>query len=69
MVLLECPDLPNPGVWKLKIQHALMSAQDKGDEKLQITQQIQDYMDNKVRQLDLDLKNLGKFKKQRGRNG
>ncbi|CAG7668707.1 unnamed protein product [Allacma fusca] len=58
-VLLDCPDVPNPGVSKLKIQHALMSAQDKGDEKLQITQQIQDYMDNKVRQLDLDLKNLG----------
>jgi len=43
--------------WRL--QQLLISAQEIGDDKLQIAQQIQDYVDNKARQLDLDKKNLG----------
>lgn len=42
----------------LRIQQALIAAQEVGDEKLQIVQQIQDLIDNKARQLDLDYRNL-----------
>lgn len=44
----------------LRVQQALISAQEIGDEKLQIVQQIQDLIENKSRQLDLDYRNLGK---------
>lgn len=43
----------------LRIQQALIAAQEVGDEKLQIVQQINDLIENKARQLDLDFKNLG----------
>ncbi|KAK0164750.1 hypothetical protein PV328_003333 [Microctonus aethiopoides] len=42
----------------LRVQQALISAQEIGDEKLQIVQQIQDLIENKARQLDLDYRNL-----------
>lgn len=45
----------------LRVQQALISAQEIGDEKLQIVQQIQDLIENKARQLDLDYRNLGKL--------
>lgn len=43
----------------LKVQQALIAAQEIGDEKLQIVQQVQDHIENKSRQLDLDYRNLG----------
>lgn len=43
-----------------KIQQALIASQEIGDEKLQIVQLIQDLIENKTRQLDLDYRNLGK---------
>lgn len=43
----------------LRIQQALIAAQEIGDEKLQIVQQVQDLIENKSRQLDLDYRNLG----------
>lgn len=42
-----------------RAQQSLISAQEIGDEKLQIVQQIQDLIENKSRQLDLDYRNLG----------
>lgn len=42
-----------------RIQQGLISAQELGDEKLQIVQQLQDLIDHKTRQLDQDFKNLG----------
>ncbi|XP_047003067.1 inhibitor of growth protein 1 [Schistocerca americana] len=42
----------------LRIQQSLIAAQEVGDEKLQIVQQIQDLIENKSRQLDLDYRNL-----------
>ncbi|GLH12271.1 hypothetical protein R5R35_000228 [Gryllus longicercus] len=42
----------------IRIQQALIAAQEVGDEKLQIVQQIQDLIENKARQLDLDYRNL-----------
>lgn len=44
----------------MKIQQALIAAQEIGDEKLQIVQQVQDLIENKARQLDLDFRNLGR---------
>lgn len=44
----------------LRVQQALIAAQEIGDEKLQIVQQVQDLIENKSRQLDLDYRNLGK---------
>ncbi len=41
------------------VQEILMRAQDIGDEKLQIAQNVQDNVENKARQLELDKKNLG----------
>lgn len=43
----------------LRLQQALIAAQEIGDEKLQIVQQVQDLIENKSRQLDLDYRNLG----------
>lgn len=45
----------------LRVQQALIAAQEIGDEKLQIVQQVQDLIENKSRQLDLDYRNLGNF--------
>lgn len=42
-----------------RIQQGLIAAQELGDEKLQIVQQLQDMIDHKTRQLDQDFKNLG----------
>lgn len=42
-----------------RVQQALIAAQEIGDEKLQIVQQVQDLIENKSRQLDLDYRNLG----------
>lgn len=44
----------------LRIQQALIAAQEIGDEKLQIVQIVQDLIENKTRQLDMDFRNLGK---------
>lgn len=43
----------------LRIQQTLIAAQEVGDEKLQIVQTIQDLIENKARQLELDYRNLG----------
>lgn len=45
----------------LRVQQALIAAQELGDEKLQIVQQVQDLIENKSRQLDLDYRNLGVY--------
>ncbi|KAL0275925.1 UNVERIFIED_CONTAM: hypothetical protein PYX00_003639 [Menopon gallinae] len=42
----------------VRVQQALISAQEVGDEKLQIIQQLQDLIENKARQLDIDYRNL-----------
>uniref|UniRef100_A0A182M3W2 Inhibitor of growth protein n=1 Tax=Anopheles culicifacies TaxID=139723 RepID=A0A182M3W2_9DIPT len=42
-----------------RIQKSLIAAQELGDEKLQILQQLQDLIDHKTRQLDQDFMNLG----------
>lgn len=42
-----------------RIQQALIAAQELGDEKLNVVQNLLDLIENKTRQLDLDLKNLG----------
>ncbi|KAJ6617719.1 Inhibitor of growth protein 2 [Pseudolycoriella hygida] len=41
-----------------RIQKSLIAAQELGDEKLQIVNQLQELIDQKSRQLDLDFKNL-----------
>jgi hypothetical protein len=43
----------------LRIQQTLIAAQEVGDEKLQIVQTVQDLIENKARQLELDYRNLG----------
>lgn len=43
----------------IRTQQALISMQEIGDEKLQLVQIIQDLIENKARQLEMDLKNLG----------
>ncbi|KAK9307170.1 hypothetical protein QLX08_002355 [Tetragonisca angustula] len=48
----------------LRVQQALIAAQEIGDEKLQIVQQVQDLIENKSRQLDLDYRNLDFGKEQ-----
>lgn len=45
----------------LRLQAALVAAQEIGDEKLQMVQLLQDLIDNKHRGLDADKKKLGKF--------
>ncbi|KAF7992334.1 hypothetical protein HCN44_001659 [Aphidius gifuensis] len=47
-----------------RVQQSLISAQEIGDEKLQIVQQIHDLIENKTRQLDLDYRNLDVGKEQ-----
>ncbi|XP_063241212.1 inhibitor of growth protein 1 [Bacillus rossius redtenbacheri] len=42
----------------VRVQKMLIAAQEVGDEKLQVVQQIQDLIENKSRQLDLDYRNL-----------
>jgi len=42
-----------------KAQSTLISAQELGDEKLQIIQQLQDLIENKTRSLDNDYRNIG----------
>lgn len=44
-----------------RIQQALIAAQELGDEKLNVVQNLLDLIGNKTSQLDLDLKNLGKI--------
>ncbi|XP_018403680.1 PREDICTED: inhibitor of growth protein 1 [Cyphomyrmex costatus] len=41
----------------MKIQQALIAAQEIGDEKLQIVQQVQDLIENKSKQLEVDYRN------------
>lgn len=48
----------------LRVQQALIAAQEIGDEKLQIVQQVQDLIENKSRQLDVDYHNLDFGKEQ-----
>lgn len=43
-----------------RLQNVLMKAQDTGDDSLQVMQGIQDHIENKTRQLDVDRKNFGK---------
>lgn len=45
----------------LRLQAALVAAQEIGDEKLQVVQLLQDLIDNKQRSLDADHKKLGKY--------
>lgn len=52
-------DLPTKRRILLRIQQSLIAAQEVGDEKLQIVQTIQDLIENKARQLELDYRNLG----------
>ncbi|XP_014607025.1 PREDICTED: inhibitor of growth protein 1 [Polistes canadensis] len=47
-----------------RVQQALIAAQEIGDEKLQIVQQVQDLIDSKSRQLDVDYRNLDFGKEQ-----
>lgn len=44
-----------------KVQSALISSLEIGDEKLQLVQSMQDVVENKSRQLETDCKTLGKF--------
>jgi len=48
----------------MRIQQALIAAQEIGDEKLQIVQQVQDLIENKSRQLEVDYRNLDFGKEQ-----
>ncbi|KYN17181.1 PREDICTED: inhibitor of growth protein 1 [Trachymyrmex cornetzi] len=48
----------------MKVQQALIAAQEIGDEKLQIVQQVQDLIENKSRQLEVDYRNLDFGKEQ-----
>ena len=54
----------NAGLWRKrilqKVQSALISSLEIGDEKLQIVQTMQDVVENKSRQLESDCKTLGK---------
>lgn len=42
-----------------KVQTILISAQELGDEKLQIAQHLQDLIENRTRSLDNDYRNIG----------
>lgn len=52
---------------KKSVREILICTQDLGDEKLQIAQNVQDNIENKARQLELDKKNLGELLKLRPR--
>lgn len=56
--LLERGELESRKKVMLQIQRSLIRSQELGDDKLQLLQQIQDLIENKARQLDLDYKNL-----------
>lgn len=45
----------------VRLQTALVNAQEIGDEKLQVVQLLQDLIDNKQRALDADHKKLSEF--------
>lgn len=45
----------------MRLQAALVAAQEIGDEKLQVVQLLQDLIDNKQRSLEGDHKKLGKL--------
>ncbi len=45
----------------IQIQRNLVKCQEIGDEKLQIVAQIIEHIENRTRQLEQDLENLGKF--------
>lgn len=44
-----------------RIQQALIAAQELGDEKLNVVQNLLDLIENKTRQLDQDYRNLGEL--------
>lgn len=44
----------------IRLQQTLIQAQEVGDEKLQIAQQVCDLIENKARQLELDFKIIGR---------
>lgn len=44
----------------VRLQQTLIQAQEVGDEKLQIAQQVCDLIENKARQLELDFKIIGR---------
>lgn len=55
-------DFENVSVKKAKrLQTLLISAQEVGDEKLQLVQQLQDLIDYRTRKLEVDYKNLGRY--------
>ena len=62
---LTTPSGGNAGHWRKrllqKVQSALISSLEIGDEKLQLVQTMQDVVENKSRQLETDCKALGKF--------
>ena len=45
----------------IQIQRALIKCQEIGDEKLQLVSTIIDHIENRTRQLEQDLENLGKI--------
>ena len=45
----------------IQIQRGLIKSQEIGDEKLQLVQQIIELIENRTRQLEQDLENLGEF--------
>lgn len=51
-------NIPKRTKYLSRIQNALISAQELGDEKMQIVNQLQELIDTKTRQLDIDFKNL-----------
>ena len=59
---LEKDDLENGAQRKIfcKLEQVLISLQELGDEKVEIGQQINDLIDNKYRQLEQDLRHIGK---------
>ncbi|ODN06243.1 Inhibitor of growth protein 1 [Orchesella cincta] len=47
-----------------RLQQVLITAQDTGDDSLQVMQGMQDHIENKTRQLDVDRKNLAEYCKE-----
>lgn len=45
----------------LQIQRALIKAQELGDEKIEVMNNVQDMVENKSKQLETDYKNLGMY--------
>ena len=46
----------------ISIQRGLIRSQELGDEKLQLVSQILEHIENRTRQLEQDLENLGQFR-------